>query len=233
MIFTQKQKRAAQTSRRAQTLRKLHIVPAVLHGRIFDGEFEAQNATYRFNFVPTGVEISDNALVMRGRVGIESPRGVARFAEDVRATLAGTQGGVGISPIRRQLLTGTAQTSNISTSEQKLEQEAGPQTEIQPGLHSFEKSKTDEFGRPVTESTGKLAFVGVLYFHLPPLDAAALGVPVDLSRVQLNARLVPTDDLARDLQNAFSDLIVALYGEERNVRAANEHLRTLNLLFKG
>ena len=60
------------------------------------------------------------------------------------------------------------------------------------------------------EATGSLGFVGVLYFKLSTLDSNSLGIPLDMSDVQLGARLAPTDDLARDLQLLFSDVVAAL-----------------------
>ncbi|HXM35492.1 MAG TPA: hypothetical protein VN920_09920, partial [Pyrinomonadaceae bacterium] len=82
------------------------------------------------------------------------------------------------------------------------------------------------------ESTGSLSFAGVLYFSLSPLDGATLGVPLDMSRVQLNLRLAPTADLERDLQVVFSDVVAALYGDRQDERAANEQVQNLNRIFK-
>src|SRR6185295_2196954 len=128
-----------------------------------------------------------------------------RFTDQIEARLVATQGGVGSSPVRRQLLAATAQTAQIATPEQKLEQEKGPETDLQPGLRAFDSPKPDALGRPVVESTDALSFVGVLYFHLSPLDGEALGLPLDVSKVQLGGRLAPVDDRARDLQFLFSD----------------------------
>lgn len=113
-----------------------------------------------------------------------------------------------------------------------MEQEKGPETELQPGLHAFESPRLDELGRPVVESTGSLSFVGVLYYSLSALDGPTLGVPLDLSKVQLNLRLATTDDLARELQNLFSDVTDALYKEPRDERAARESVQELNRIFK-
>jgi hypothetical protein len=214
-------------SRPTGAQRKLHTIHSLLRGRIFDGQIELRGNSYRFSFVPTKGSLVEQKLVLSGRVAVSSHHGV-RFVDGVEARLVGIQGGVGISPVRRQLLTGTAQTGQTSTSAQKMEQEKGPETELQPGLHAFESPKVDESGRPTVESTGSLAFVGVLYFLLSPLDGQTLGVPLDLSRVQLGGRLVPTDDLGRDLQVLFSDLVSALYDEPPDERAANNYLEELN-----
>jgi hypothetical protein len=84
----------------------------------------------------------------------------------------------------------------------------------------------------VVESTGTLSFAGVLYFSLSSLDGPNLGVPLDLSKVQLNLRLAPTDDLARDLQNIFSNVTEALYEDPIDERAATEQIQELNRIFK-
>jgi hypothetical protein len=74
--------------------------------------------------------------------------------------------------------------------------------------------------------------VGVLYFNLSALDGPTLGVPLDLSKVQLNLRLATTDDLAREVQNLFSDVSDALYKDPSDERAASESVQELNRIFK-
>jgi len=192
----------------AQT--KLHTLHTILRGRVLDGKFEARGKTYGVVFLPNQADIIDHKLVLTGRMGFSVPQQATRYVDAVRATLMATQGGVGVSPVRRQLLAGTAQTAQTATSDQKLEQEKGPETDLQPGLHSFEPPKYDDLGRPKVEATGSLGFVGVLYFKLSTLDSNSLGIPLDMSDVQLGARLAPTDDLARDLQLLFSDVVAAL-----------------------
>jgi hypothetical protein len=212
--------------------RKLHSIHGVLRGRVVDGQFEVQGQPYRFSFVPTSAALAVGRLVLTGRITVGSPQLVMRFVDDVAARLIAIQGGVGLSPLRRQLLAGAAQTSQTSTSDQKLEQEKGPETDLQPGLHPFETPRLDELGRPVVESTGPLSFVGVLYFNLSPLDGPALGVALDLNKVQLNLRLAPTDDLARDLQTIFSRVTDALYEDAIDESAAREQVEELNRIFK-
>ncbi len=221
-----------QVARPRSSPRKVHSIHGLLHGRIFDGQFAVQGKTYRFSFAPTTASLANHTLVLSGRMAVSSPQLGNRFVDGVEARLVATQGGVGASPVRRQLLTGTAQTSQTATAEQKMEQEKGPETELQPGLHAFENPMFDALGRPIVESTGPLGFVGALYFSLSPLDGRALGVPLDLSHLQFNARLAATDDLGRDLQLIFSDVVAALYGERIDEGAANEQVQDLNRLLK-
>jgi len=211
---------------------KLHSIHGLLHGRVVDGQFEVRQQPFNFSFVPATAALADGTLVLTGRLTVHSPRAGARFVDSVEARLVAVQGGVGGSPVRRQLLTGTAQTSQTSTAEQKMEQEKGPETDLQPGLHPFETPLLDELGRPMVDSTGLLSFVGALYFTLSPLDGPTLGVPLDLSKVQLNLRLAPTDDLARSLQDIFSDVTDALYRVPIDERAASRQVQELNRIFK-
>lgn len=222
----------SQLARPTGNQRKLHSIHGLLRGRVIDGQFEARSQPYRFSFVPATAALTDGNLVLSGRLVVHSPKMGMRFVDSVEARLVAVQGGVGVSPVRRQLLTGTAQTSQTSTSEQKMEQEKGPETDLQPGLRAFESPRLDELGRPTVESTGQLSFVGVLYFNLSQLDGPTLGVPLDLSKVQLNLRLATTDDLARDLQYIFSDLTDALLKTPIDERAANEQIEALNRIFK-
>jgi hypothetical protein len=222
----------SQLTRSTGNQRKLHSIHGLLRGRLVDGRFEVQGQPYRFSFVPATAALADGKLVLTGRLAVQSPQRIMRFVDSVEARLVAFQGGVGVSPVRRQLLTGTVQTSQTSTSDQKMEQEKGPETELQPGLHAFESPRLDALGRPVVESTGPLSFVGVLYFSLSALDGHTLGVPLDLSKVQLNLRLATTDDLARELQNLFSDVSDALYKEPKDERAARESVEELNRIFK-
>ena len=83
-------------------------------------------------------------------------------------------------------------------------------------------------GLPITEFTDARGFVGTMFFHLSPLKSAALGLTIDMSKVQLNLRLFPVNDVERDLQVLFSDLVTAAYGKEVDSNAANLQVADLN-----
>jgi hypothetical protein len=222
--------RKTQNPRKPRAKRKLHSVHGLLRRHSFVGRIEWQGTFSDFEFAPDEALLVNAKLVLNGGMSLGRSGSFERSVGSVRATLLGTQGAVGASPVRRQLLTGTAQTAQTATSEQNLEQEKGPETELQPGLHAFEKPGTDQFGRPEIESTGTLGFVGVLYFQLSPLDG--IGLPFDVSDVQLNARLAPADDTARDLVWLYSDLIGAIDGKQRDAELANSALESINRIFK-
>src|SRR5258708_22998405 len=81
------------------------------------------------------------------------------------------QGGVGSSPLRRQLLTGAPQTSQTSTSDQKMEQEKGPETDrkstrlnsshqiISYAVFCLKKKKKKRIKTPMIVQTGVSEFV--------------------------------------------------------------------------
>jgi hypothetical protein len=223
MSFTQRRQDA-----KAQ--RTLHSIHGLLRRHAFVGQFDARGNKCDFKFTPMQASLVDRRLILSGRLVVKPTRGVEHSIDRVEARLLAMQGGIGSSPVRRQLLAGTAQTDQTATPDQKLEQEKGPETELQPGLHAFESPQPDEFGRPMVEATDASSFAGVLYFQLSPLDGSALGVPLDLSRVQLNGRLAPIDDTARDLQLLYTDLVSAIDGNDRD--SANDILEKINRIFK-
>ncbi len=229
-MFGEEQNGVTQIPRPVGGQLKLHTIHALLRGRIFVGQFQTNGDNYDFSFAPIKASIIQQKCVLTGPFSVKPPKESLRVTNQIEARLIATQGGVGVSPVRRQLLTGTAQTAQIATPEQKLEQEKGPETELQPGLHAFDSPKRDEQGRPVVESTDALSFVGVLFFHLSPLDGKALAIPLDTSKVQMNGRLAPIDDRARDLQFLFSDLVMAL--NDNSVAETNNALVAINRILQ-
>jgi len=221
---------------------KLHSIGGMLTGRVFTGQFNARGRAYDFVFAPTGASLNgDGKLELTGRFSANATRGGggvvggaasanARTMDNVRATLLATQGGIGTQISRRQLLAaGTVQSGNIATPQQKQEEAKAP--EMKQGTP--EPAAAPASALPVTESTDTLSFVGVMYFRLSPLNASALLLPLDLSAVQLNLRLAPVDDVARDLQFLFSDLIAAAEGAKRDEGAANTYVQELDRVLKG
>ena len=83
---------------------------------------------------------------------------------------------------------------------------------------------------PLTEATDASGFVGVMYFRLTPIHARALGLTIDLSSVQLNARLFADNEVERELQVIYADLIAATIGDRADATAAAKNLASLNQL---
>src|SRR5260370_19092829 len=193
---------------------KIHSIAALPRGRDFGGSFNLASATYTFRYTPSSAEIAEHKLRLLGGLTITDPRGRPHSQDRVRAVLAATQGGAGAGPSRRQI--GAAGADRRAQAIQ------------QPRVGGSGETRS----LPRTDNTGSTSFVGVMYFHLDPLDGGRLGVAADLSRVQLNVRLWATDELARNLQDLYSQLIEALHVEPVKTEAARALLAELNRLFE-
>lgn len=128
--------------------------------------------------------------------------GQTHKTENVKATLLSTQSGIQASPPTPD----------------------GASASMLGAVHSG--------GLPATDATGSRAYVGVIYFKLSAMEGAKLGLPFDLSAVQLNARLNPSDDIARALQFWFSVAVRAVLGSEPDNGLASESLSEINKLLK-
>ena len=205
--------KADKKQKRTRSGLKLHSMAALLKERRFDGSFEVAGSRYQFTYAPAKAQVAGERLLLRGRLTITNSRGQVRTRENVGALLASTQGGVGTAPVRSQALIGGVVPS----------QPAVP-TPQQP---------SDSKPLPAVESTGPLSFCGVMYFQLEPLDGRALGVAADLSRVQLNVRLAPTDNTGRALHGIYSAIVEALYVKSVDRRLATDAVAELNKALEG
>ena len=212
------------TQRAAGGAAKIHSIAALQRERGFRGSFDVHGTSYTFDYSPAQAEVVEGKLQLTGRFIVVAPNRQTHSREPVRATLEATQGGVGASPVRRQLLAAGAQSDTAATAEDK--QQLASDNDKKPD----EPAKTSRHGLPLTESAGAEAFCGVMYFRLEGLDGRALGLSADLSRVQLNARLAPTSDTERALQDLFSSAVEALYGARVNQRLAKLAVDEINKL---
>lgn len=89
-------------------------------------------------------------------------------------------------------------------------------------------SATASSDLPDVESTGTSSFCGVMYIRFEPLAGRLLGVAADMSRVQLNARLAPVDDLERTLQAIYSSIVNSLHGNQPDTPATQSAIAELN-----
>ena len=202
---------------------RLYSIAGMLEGKRFAGTFELGGSTYRFTYDPAGAEVVNRRLRLRGRLTVTDPRGRVRSQDRVGAQLIATQGGVGAAPIRRQIMVGGVSTGTDATSGQQ-QQAAGQ------GESAARRAEPAAGARalPEVNSTGALSFCGVMYFHLDPLNGAALGVAANLERVQLNVRLAPTDETGRDWQALYSSVADALYASSANDRLAAAAVGEIN-----
>src|SRR5690242_4983589 len=129
MFFNQANKKAkrpagkvATTARSAASRRKLYSVPVWLRERVFAGEFDLGDKSYKMTFAPAQAEIADGSLRLRGRLTVNDGRGGE--VKDARAQLAGIQGGIGQGPARYKMLA-TGATPGPTQSPTEKEQKAG------------------------------------------------------------------------------------------------------------
>jgi hypothetical protein len=183
---------------------KIHSIHVLPNGAGFAGKIEAGGSSCHFAFTPKAAASEPGKLVLTGVVKVKSPGGRQRVANDVTATLLATQGSItGPPPMPRQFA-----------------------ESLKPPLPAPSGSL------PLTDSTGHLGSVAVMYLRLSPLDGRALGVPADLSAVQLNARLYATSETERDLHWLYSALVEATQGEHKNERLAGDYLDAINRVLK-
>lgn len=208
MFFTQSKgkAKAAVSSRQ----RKLHTITGLSIERAFEGSFELGNASYKFTYAPARGEAKDGKFYLRGKLSVTNPRGRTLHRDSVRCVYAGIQGGLGVGPARP--LSGA-------------------------GVSEFEKRRlasTDpapaqgERRLPLFDNNGPRSFAGVMYMIFDPMEGRALGVPADMSRVQLNVRFYTIDDTARTLHGIYSSIIDATEGPLADQAAAAALVDELN-----
>ncbi|HSB09902.1 MAG TPA: hypothetical protein VLM38_10490 [Blastocatellia bacterium] len=182
----------------------LHSIAAVMRGRSFAGRFDISSVAYSFFYTPARAAVTGGKLELIGGFSVVDARpGIRAFRHD-------------LPNVRATLI---AAQGGIGTAPPRKKLPADVMTP-RPDL-------------PVVESTGALSFAGVLYFKLTPLDARALAVPANLSKVQLNVRLAPVNDAERAMQAAFSTIVDALYGKRADESAATAAIGELNALLAG
>ena len=145
MVAQDNKQPSAKTAPGPKPAKKLYSIFALQRDKAFTGEVETATATHKFTFAPKSATLANNKLQLSGTFRIGT-----RKVENVTATLAATQGGIGAIPARI----------------------AARPVDSTPGL-------------PPTEATGSRAYVGAMYFYLSPINASALGLTIDMSKVQL------------------------------------------------
>src|SRR5688572_29479097 len=179
---------------------KIHSIHALPHGAGFAGKIEAGGSSFHFAFTPKNAAAANGKLVLTGAVKVQAPGGRQSVANDVTATLLATQGSI------------TAPSPRPRQFSDSLKPPLAP-----PGG-----------SLPLTDWTGHLGSVAVMYLRLSPLDGRALGIPADLSQTQLNARLYATSEIERDLHWLYSALLEATQGEHKNEQLTADYINAIN-----
>lgn len=187
----------------------IHSIAALQRDRDFAGRFEVSGAGYEFEYIPAKAEVVNGKLNLLGDLSVTGPQKKKQVRKNVRLALQSTQGGLGGSPTSRMALPASAEAA--AARQKQLGASAGSDRPL-----------------PVTDSTGALGFVGVMYLRFEPLAGAQLGVPADLSRVQLNTRLYPANGTEETLQYLYSHITDALHGPSPDAAAANIFVKDLN-----
>ena len=179
----------------------LHSIAGVQRGRAFEGSFKIGGVEYDFSYQPDRAALSGIQLELTGSLTVIDGRKNARVPpHNVRG-------------VRATLI---AAQGGIGTPP--------PRDKQPPDIY------TASANLPAVESSGASSFCGALYFKLEPLKGGTLGLPTEMSNVQLNARLAPRNDEERRLQSAYSSIVDHLYGKEPNSGAASDALVEINKL---
>ena len=122
MLFRQSNKKDSDDVLRKLPSRgtRVHSVPAMLQGRQFRGSFEIGGSSYELVYAPASASVVGRRLQLQGRLTVKDSRGEIRTRERVRATLVGTQGGIGTAPPRRSeptsVVTATPQPPEVEST---------------------------------------------------------------------------------------------------------------------
>lgn len=163
---------------------------------------------------------------------IEAGRANLNFAfkPDTAATAGGKIELTGTFSVKSA--TGTRKTDNVKATLLATQGSIQSAPPTPAGATASMLGKVHSGSLPATDATGSRGSVGVMYFKLSALDGSKLGVPFDLSALQLNVRLNPTDETARSLQFWFSVAVNAVQGEAPNQTLATQSLSEVNKLLR-
>ena len=225
-MFGRAKKRAG--NRTSAKPARLHSIAAVMRGRNFAGSFEVAGESYEFTYSPAKASLTAVGFPDAGRgrqrglpsTHTSAPDGV----EHVRVRLSGN---LTVIDTRPGLQAGRHSLDNVQATLISAQGGIGTAPPRQKLPADLAPGPPD---LPVIESTGALSFCGVLYFRLSTLDGRALGVPAEMSVVQLNVRLAPVNEAERNLQGAFSSLVDAVLVRQVDMHNAGERVVELNKL---
>jgi hypothetical protein len=102
MLFRQSDKKNSDEELRKLPARgaRIESIPAISRGRRFEGGFDVADKSYALSYAPARVSVVGRRLHLVGRLTVKDSRGQTHARDRVRATLVGTQGGIGTAPSR-------------------------------------------------------------------------------------------------------------------------------------
>jgi hypothetical protein len=102
MLFRQSDNKNSDEELRKLPSRSARIasIAAISRGRQFEGSFSVADKNYDFSYAPASGSIVGRRFQLVGRLSVKDSRGQTHSRDRVRATLVGTQGGIGTAPTR-------------------------------------------------------------------------------------------------------------------------------------
>ena len=161
-----------------------------IHGLLNGRSFVGKiEPSHEFVYAMNAAAVVNGKLELTGKFSVKAATGKTAMAENVKATLRGVQGAIGAAtkPASFKLTVPSAFAADVQD------------------------------GNPLSEFTNTRSGLGVIYFALSALNGKALGVPFDLSAVQLNGRITAIDQTARDLQWLFNQAAAALESNQASI----------------
>ncbi|QQS47024.1 MAG: hypothetical protein IPM66_24670 [Acidobacteriota bacterium] len=85
---------------------------------------------------------------------------------------------------------------------------------------------------PPTDWTDETSSVAAIFMKLSTMNGGTLGVPLDLSAVQLNLRFYTRSQTERNLNWLYSNLVYATLGGSPDEKLAEEYVAGINLMLR-
>ena len=206
--------------------RRVHSIAGVMKGRGFAGRFEAAGSQYQFTYEPVKAEVTGAKLHLRGRLAVTDRRSRTRSLNGVGAMLVAAQGGIGAAPPRPLSAPSIAAKAATGAAQPELEARASNSDVTAAGAAAV-RGQTSVLD---VDGTGALSFCGAMYFRLDAISGPSLGVAASLDRVQLNLRLLSTNDRERILHGVYGALVDSLLRDKIELQAASDLVSQLNKL---
>lgn len=85
---------------------------------------------------------------------------------------------------------------------------------------------------PATDWTDETSSVAAIFLKMSPLTGRSLGVPLDMSAVQINVRFYTTSETERNLHWLYSNLVFATMSDSPDEKLAGDYIAEINRMLK-